>query len=330
MTCSRRVIAAAFAGAAIAPRALLAQKPGVVYRIGIIGLSATADIEGAAPRTAQVAAFVRAMSELGYVYGKHYVTLAHGVAGNRLPLPGLVAELVRQKPDVIVATGAAVAPLKEATTTIPIVMTAALDPVAMRLVPNLVRPGGNITGLSLQNIEATAKRLDLLKELLPGPAPVGVIWNQASAQSLHSAQAAARERGWTLVSFEIDEARGWDSGFHAAANARVGALLVLAAQVLFPRSKAVADLAARLRLPAMYELKPYVEAGGLMCYGPDIVDIWRRAAGYVDKILDGASPGELPIEQPTRFEFVINLPVARQLGLAIPQRLLLRADEVIR
>jgi len=325
----RRVIAATLAGTAVVPRVSLAQKSGVLYRIGIIGLSATPDIEGAAPRTAQVAAFVRAMSELGYVYGKHYVTVARGVAGNRLPLHELAAELVRQKPDVIVATGAAIAPLKEATTTIPIVMTAALDPMAMRLVPNLARPGGNVTGLSLQSVEATAKRLDLLKELLPGPAPVGVIWNQASAHNLRSAQAAARERGWPLVPFEIDEARGWDSAFHSAASARVSSVLVLAAQVLFPRSKAVADLAASLRLPAIYELRPYVEAGGLMCYGPDIVDIWRRAAGYVDKILEGASPGELPIEQPTRFEFVLNMPVARHLGLKIPQRLLLRADEVI-
>jgi putative ABC transport system substrate-binding protein len=230
---------------------------------------------------------------------------------------------------VIVATGAAVSTLKSATTTIPVVMTAALDPVVMGFVPSLVRPGGNLTGLSLQSPEATAKRLELLRELVPGGGSIGVVWNQASMHSWQSAQSAAQQRGWRLASLEIAEGGDWESAFQTAATQRVSALLVLAAQVLFARAKAVADIASRLKLPAMYELKPYVEAGGLMCYGPDIVDIWRRAASYVDRILDGARPGELPIEQPTRFEFVVNQRTARELGLTLPQRLLLRADEVI-
>jgi putative ABC transport system substrate-binding protein len=329
MNLRRRIVAAALLGVSVAPRLSVAQKPGVVYRIGVVGLSATAEIEGAKPRTPQVAMFIRAMREMGYLYGQHFVTLAYGVAGNPLQMSDIAAELVRQKPDVIVATGAAVGALKEATSTIPIVMTASLDPVGARLVPNLVRPGGNLTGMSLQATESTAKRLELLKDVLPAPAAVAVIWNQTSAQSAQAAERAARERGWRLVPLEIDEAKGWEASFHAAANARVGGVLVLAAQVLFPRAKRVAELTATLKLPAMYELRPYVDAGGLMCYGPDIVDIWRRAAGYVAKILDGAKPGDLPIEQPTRFELVINLPAARELGLKFPQRLLLRADEVI-
>jgi putative ABC transport system substrate-binding protein len=329
MSLHRRAITAALGGLVTLPWPSLAQKRGVVYRIGIIGLSPTAEIEGPKPRSPQAAMLLRALREMGYVYGQHYVTLAHGVTGNPLRMEGLVAELVRQKPDVIVATGAAVAPLKQATSTIPIVMTASLDPVGAGLVPNLVRPGGNLTGLSLQAAESTPKRLELLKELLPGPAPVAVIWNQSSLQSWQAAQTAARQRGWRLASLEIDDSGGWEAAFQAAASSRASGLLVLAAQILFPRAKAVAELANKLKLPAMYELRPYVDAGGLMCYGPDIVDIWRRAAGFVDKILDGAKPGDIPVEQPTRFEFVVNLRVARELKLTFPQRLLVRADEVL-
>jgi len=306
-----------------------AQRRGVIYRIGIVGLNPTSDIEGPNPRTPQVAMLLRTLREMGYVYGQHYVTLAHGVSGNPLGMDGLIAALLRQKPDVIVATGAACAPLKAATTSVPVVMTAALDPVGNGLVRSFVRPGGNLTGMSLQAVEATAKRFELLKELVPGGAPVGVIWNRASLQSLEAAQGAARDRGWAVLPIEITDAEDWKAAFHAAAKARVSALLVLAAQVLFPRARSVAELAAGLRLPAVYELRSYVDAGGLMCYGPDIVDIWRRAAGFVVKILDGAKPAEIPIEQPTRFELVINQRTARALGLEVPQRLMLRADEVI-
>lgn len=329
MSLHRRAVAAALGSVAVVPWPALARRPGVVYRIGVVGLAPTAEIEGPRPPSAQVSMLLRTLREMGYVYGQHYVTLARGVAGNPLRLPELAAELVRQKPDVIVATGAAVSAFKAATSTIPVVMTASLDPVGAGLVHSLVRPGGNLTGLSLQASETTAKRLELLKELLPGPAPVAVIWNQTSAGSWQVAQSAARERGWRLTPHEIGEADDWESAFRAAAGTRASGLLVLAAQVLFPRAKRVAELVTQLKLPAMYELRPYVEAGGLMCYGPDIVDIWRRAAAYVDKILDGVKPGNLPIEQPTRFELVVNLRAARELGLKVPQRLLLRADEVI-
>lgn len=326
----RRRSMAAWVGCAVAwPGSALAQKRGTIYRVGIIGLAPTADLEGPQPRSRQVAALLQSLRSLGYLYGEHYITLPHGVSGHPLGMDGLVRELVRQKPDVIVATGAAVAPLKQATSSIPIVITAALDPVEMGLVPNLVRPGGNLTGLSLQAVEATAKRMQLLKEVIPGGGPVAVVWNQSSVQSWRAAQAAAKARGWALASMEIRESTQWERAFQGAAEARASAVMVLAAQVLFARAKAVAELANGLRLPAIYELRPYVDVGGLMGYGPDIVDIWRRAAGYVDKILDGAKPGDLPIEQPTRFELVVNLRTARDLGLTIPKQLLLRADEVI-
>jgi ABC-type uncharacterized transport system substrate-binding protein len=328
-TMRRRRFAACLGCVGAYPWSAIAQRRGTTYRIGIVGLASTADIEGAQPRSPQVAVFLRTMSQLGYVYGEHYVTLAHGAAGNPLGMDGLVRELVRQKPDVIVAVGPALASLKQATATIPIVMTAAQDPVEMGLVSNLGRPGGNLTGLSLQSIEATAKRLQLLKEVVPGTRPVAVVWHQSGVESWRAAQLAAKERGWAVSSFEIREAIHWERAFEGAAAARASAALVLAAQVLFPRAKAVVELTARLKLPAMYELRAYVDAGGLMVYGPDIGDIWRRAAGYVDKILDGANPGNLPIEQPTRFEFVVNLRAARELSLAVPKAVLLRADEVI-
>ena len=329
LTVRRRRVVAWVGCWTVLPRPAFAQRRDKLHRIGIVSLSQTTDIEGAEPRSPQVAALLRSMRQMGYVYGEHYVTLAHGVAGNPHGMDGLVSDLVRQKPDVIVATGAALVPLKQVTTTIPIVMTAALDPVETGLVSSLVRPGGNLTGLSLQATEVTAKRLQLLKEVVPGAGNVAVVWNRSSAQNLRAAELAANERGWSLSSFEILDAVHWQRAFQSAAAARASAVLVLAAQVLFPRAKVVAELVNSLKLPAMYELRPYVDAGGLMVYGPDIVDIWRRAAGYVDKILDGAKPSDLPVEQPTRFEFVVNLRTARELGLSVPKGVLLRADEVI-
>jgi len=193
----------------------------------------------------------------------------------------------------------------------------------------LSRPGGNITGLSLQSVETMGKRLELLKELVPGASPVAVLWDRGNFTFWPAAEAAARDRGWKLLSFEVRDVGQIEAAFKAATDARAGALLVDAGPVHFPQRRRVAELAARNRLPAMYELRPFVEAGGLISYGVDINDIWRRAAGYVDKILKGAKPADLPIEQPTRFELVINLKTAKALGLTIPQSLLLRADEVI-
>jgi putative ABC transport system substrate-binding protein len=241
----------------------------------------------------------------------------------------LAAELVGRQVDVIVATGAALPALKQVTSTVPVVMAATLDPVGQGFVESLARPGGNVTGLSLQSVETSAKRLALLKELVPGAAPVAVLWNRLSILNLRAAEAAARERGWQLLPLEIQEVDELEAALRTATGARAGALLVLTAGNLFPYARRVADLAARSRLPTMYDLRAYVEAGGLIAYGASITDIWLRAAVFVDKILKGAKPSELPIEQPSKFELVINLRAAKTLGLTIPQPLLFRANEVL-
>jgi putative ABC transport system substrate-binding protein len=269
------------------------------------------------------------MRDLGYTYGEHFVTEARGAEGKPERFPGMAAELVRLHLDVILAVGPALPALKQATSTIPIIMTASNDPVAQGLVQSLGHPGGNITGLSLQSVEITGKLLELLKELVPNVAPVAVIWHKSGLANWRAAQAAAQAGGWKLLSLEIRDADEIEGAFRAATEARVGAVLVFAASVLFPHTRRVAELAAKSRLPTMYELRPYVEAGGLISYGPDIIDIWRRSALYVDKILKGAKPADLPVEQPIKFELLINLKTAKALGITIPQSLLLRADEVI-
>jgi len=272
------------------------------------------------------------MRELGYVYGRDFVTEPRGGEGRPELWAGQAAELVRLRVDVIVAAGVNLLTLKQATSTIPVVMAAATDPEGDGYVQSLRHPGGNITGLSLQEIETTGKRLELLKELIPSAAPVAVLWTQASRNSLRywqAAEAAARARGWKLLKLEIRDPGEIDGGFKAAADAHAGALLDLATRLTFARARQVAELAARHRLPAMYDLREYVEAGGLISYGADVNDIWRRSAAYVDKILKGAKPGDLPVEQPTKFELVINLKTAEALGLTIPPSLLARADEVI-
>ncbi len=186
-----------------------------------------------------------------------------------------------------------------------------------------------MTGMSLQAIDTTGKRLELLKQLVPGGAPVAVLWDREQLPKWRAAEAAARARGWKLLSIEVRTAADIDGAFKAASDARAGGVMVTPSGVLFPQARRVAELAALYGLPAMYELRPLVEAGGLISYGPDIVEVWRRAAVYVDKILKGARPAELPVEQPTKFELVINLKAARALGITMPPSLLLRADEVI-
>jgi putative ABC transport system substrate-binding protein len=275
-------------------------------------------------------AFLGGMQGLGYVYGKDYVTEPRGAGGYTDRYPAQAAELVRLKLDVIIAGGGPTVPaLKQATTTIPIVMAASGDPVADGYVQSLAHPGGNITGLSLQSTEASAKRLELLKELVPGQAPVAVFWNNPSMQGRKSVETIAKERGWTILPVEIAEPGAIEAGFRVAIEGRANAVLVLAAGVLFPQAQRVAELAAKNRLPAMYELRQYVDAGGLISYGANINGIWRQAAGFVDKILKGAKPGDLPIEQPRKLELIINLKTAKALRLTIPQSLLVRADEVI-
>ena len=316
-------------GTLAVPRAAPAQPARKVYRIGILGLPETSDMVGPPPRSPVHNALVRGLQELGYVYGEHFVTEPRGAAGKPERFPGLVAELVRLKVDVIVAAGPALPALKQATSTIPIVMGGSADPVGLGYIQSLGHPGGNFTGLSAQGVDVIGKRLELLKELVPSTASVAVLWDPANLPYWQAAEVAARERGWKLLSLKIRDESEIEGAFRAATDARAGAVLVFASGILFTRAKRVAEMAANSRLPAMYEFRQYVDAGGLISYSADLNDIWRRAATYVDKILKGAKPADLPVEQPTKFELVINLKTAKALGLTIPPSLLGRADEVI-
>jgi putative ABC transport system substrate-binding protein len=295
----------------------------------VLGLAATADLVGPQPRSASTTALLAGMRELGYVYGDHFVTEPRGAHAQPQRFPDLVTELLRAQVDVIVAVGPALPMLKRATTTVPVVMAAAVDPVAQGFAQSLGRPGGNFIGLSLQSLEITGKRLELMKELVPGAATLAVLWNRSSEPSWQAAQATLRQLRWNAFSLEIHNVDEIDSALRKAVAAKAGALLVFAASALYPHAQRVTDQVAKHRLPAMYELRSYVEAGGLVSYGADINDIWRRSAVFVDKILKGSRPADLPIEQPSEFELVINLKAARALGLTVPQAMLLRAEEVI-
>jgi putative tryptophan/tyrosine transport system substrate-binding protein len=276
------------------------------------------------------------MRALGYVEGQHLVLEYRGAAGQYERFPALAAELVRLPVDVLLVpnTPAALA-AKHATTTIPIVMVGISDPVGSGLVASLARPGGNITGLSVMRPELVGKHLEILREVLPTVSRVAVLWNPANpvvALNVRAAEVAAQALG---VQLYLQEARGpdaFDRAFAAMTRAHAGALLVLGDPVFVQHRRRLAELAATSRLPTMYQIqcRAFVEAGGLLCYGPSLLDQWRRAATYVDKILKGAKPADLPVEQPTRFELVINLRTAQVLGITIPPTLLMLADEVIR
>ena len=315
-------------GTLAAPLAALAEAARK-YRIGILNVGGTtSDMIGPQSRVPAVNALLRGLRELGYVYGDQFVTEPRSGEGRPERYPPLAAELVRLQVDVIVAAGPTLSALKQATSTIPIVMGGAEDPVGDRLVQSLGRPGGNFTGLSNQSVETTGKRLELLKQLVPGAALVATLWDRASIRTWHAAEAAARDRGWKLLSLEVRDAADLEEAIRKATSARAGALLALGG-LAFSQARRVAELAASHRLPAMYSFRPQVEAGGLISYGADIVEIWRRTAVFVDKILKGAKPSDLPVEEPTKCELVINLKTAKALGLTIPPALLLRADQVI-
>ena len=305
-----------------------AQQTKKVPRIGLL-LSTSASVTNEA-----VEAFRQRLRELGYVEGKN-IAFEFRVAENKLDrLPDLAAELVRLKVDAII-TGStpAVQAAKRATTTIPIVMGNVSDPVAMGLVASLARPGGNVTGLSNLAPDLAGKRLELLKETLPKVIRVAYIWDPRSpALTLiqKEMQAAAQALGLKLQSLEVRNHDELAKAFESAVSERAGALIV-PAPMFGPYRKELAEFAEKKKLPLIFDTKgPVEEAGALMSYGPDFHDMWRRAATYVDKILKGAKPADLPVEQPTKFELVINLKTAKQLGLTIPQSVLYRADKVIR
>jgi putative tryptophan/tyrosine transport system substrate-binding protein len=310
----------------VAPLATHAQPAGKVYRIGFLRESQ--------PPTAWVEAFQQGLRERGYVDGQNVVVEFRVTDGSLDQLPQLAEELVRSQVDILMVpnTPAALA-AKQATSTIPIVMVAISDPVGNGLVASLARPGGNITGLVAFPPEFVGKQLEFLKEMLPTVSRVAVLWNPANptvARMVREADVAAPALGVQLHRVEARGPDAFDSAFAAMTSAHVGALLVLGDAMMLPHRRRLAELAATSHLPTMYNLREFVEAGGLLSYGTSRPDVWRRAATYVDKILKGAKPADLPVEQPTRFELVINLKTAQALGITIPPTLLFLADEVIR
>jgi putative tryptophan/tyrosine transport system substrate-binding protein len=284
-------------------------------------------------RQRRLEAFRQGLSELGYVEGQNIAIESRWAEGQYDRYPALAADLVRLKVDVIVALGgAATQAAQQATRTIPIVMSLVNDPVGSGLVPNLARPGGNITGTSVMAPELVGKQLEVLKEIVPKVSRVALLRNPdnpATAAQLQQAEAAARALGVRLQTLEARGPQEIDNAFAAMTKERAGALLILADAVFVNQLRQIAELAAKRRLPAIYVGTEYAEAGGLMGYSANFLDLERRAATYVDKLLKGAKPSDLPVEQPTKFELVINLRTAKAIGLTIPPSLLQRADQII-
>ena len=325
----RRAFLGTLAGGLLAaPSTGDAQPAGKVYRVGYL----TAGSISANPRVLE--AFRQGLRDLGWVEGRNVVIEYRSAEGRFDRLPDLAAELVRLKVDVIVATptpGALAA--KKATSTIPIVGASLTDPVGLGVIASLARPGGNVTGVAYSvGTDIFGKDLSLLKEVVPKVRRVAVLSNPdgpAQPLTIRNIKEAAESLG---VQLQLVEARGpgdFDGAFAAMARERAGALLVVTDPVFIPHRAQLVHLAAKNRLPSIFTQKADVEAGGLMSYGPNFPDMYRRAATYVDKILKGAKPADLPVEQPTKFELVINLKTAKALGLTIPPSLLTRADEVI-
>jgi putative ABC transport system substrate-binding protein len=304
-----------------------AQQLGKVYRIGYLAA-------GSAPvASTRVEAFRQGLRALGYVEGKDVVIEYRNAAGKLDRVPQNAAELVRLKVDVIVTAGPTdTRAAKEATSAIPIVMAQDSDPIGNGFVASLARPGGNITGLSTLYPEISGKRLELLKEIAPRLSRLAVLGTSiepGNAQAVRATELAAGALGVTLQYLDILGPKDVEAAFQAVGNGRSDALLVLSSPLLTQR-KQMTDFAMKSRIPAIYDRREFVEAGGLMTYGVAITDLDRRAATYVDKILKGAKPADLPVEQPTKFELVINIKTAKQIGLAIPPNVLARADKVIK
>jgi putative ABC transport system substrate-binding protein len=305
-----------------------AQQPKKIPRIGFLGASSPSAI------SARIEAFRQGLRELGYVEGKNIVIEYRYAEGKLDRLSTLAAELVRLGVDVIVLAGpASIRPAKEATSTIPIVMANDADPVGSGVVASLARPGGNITGLSNLAPEISGKRLELLKEIVPRLsrlAILGTSTTSGTAQVLKEMEPAAGVFKVQLQYLDVLSPKDIETVFREARKGRADAVLVLQGGVFNSHRKQIVDLAVRSRLPAIYHAREWVEDGGLMSYGVSVTDLYRRAATFVDKILKGAKPADLPVEQPTKFEFIINLKAAKQIGLTIPPNVLARADKVIK
>ncbi|PYN55801.1 MAG: ABC transporter substrate-binding protein [Candidatus Rokuibacteriota bacterium] len=332
MMIRRAALAAALAaGLLAAPLAAEAQQPTKIARIGYL---TTADVATAPHHLRE--AFLKGLRDLGYVEGRNLVIEYRSAEGKVERLPALAAELVALKVDVILVPASVhVLAAKQATRTIPIVFVNSGDPVASGLVTSLARPGGNVTGLSTIGPDLIGKCLEQLPQAVPGVSRVAVLWQpgdvpeRTEKDMLKRAEAAGRALGMRLQFVEARGPADIDRAFSEMTGARAGALAVLPSTMLFGERRRLVDLAAKNRLPAVYSSRDFVDAGGLMSYGPDFADLFRRAATYVDKILKGAKPGDLPVEQPTKLELVINLKTAKALGLAIPPSLLQRADQII-
>jgi putative ABC transport system substrate-binding protein len=305
-----------------------AQQPKKIPRIGYLGASS------ASAASVRVEAFRQGLRELGYVEGKNIVIEYRFAEGKLDRLPALAAELVRLKVNVIVTGGSApTRSAKEATVTIPIVMSSDSDPVGNGFVASLARPGGNITGLSTLAPELSGKRLELLKETVPKLSRVAVFGTSTqpgNAQLLKEVDLVATAFGVKLQYLDALDPKDIETAFRAASNGRADAVLVLQTPLFNSHRTQVVELAVKNRLPAIYYAAEWVEDGGLMAYGPNFTDSFRRAAMFVDKILKGRTPADLPVEQPMKFEFIINLKAAKQIGLTVPPNVLVRANRVIR
>ncbi len=307
-----------------------AQQAGKIFRIGFL------DVSTASGSAVLVEAFRQELSKLGWIEGKNITIEYRFAEGQSKRQPELAAELVRLKVDLIVVSGVtAASAAKKATTTIPIVMATVADPVALGLVASLARPGGNVTGFSSLAVELNTKRLEILKDAVPKLARVGLLRppgdNIILDLQMKELRAAALVLKLKLEEIETQaDAKGLASAFQTAKQKQVGAIMTTATRSFFGERKRIVELAGKYRLPAIYFQKEFVDEGGLMSYGADFDDLYRRSAVYVDKILKGAKPADLPVQQATKFEFVLNLKAAKQIGLTISPDMLARADRVIK
>ena len=317
-------VVAALGGTAITD----AQQVKKVARIGFLASSSSERVKS------RLAAFQQGLRELGYVEEKNVIIEYRSAEGKFERLPEIASELVRLKVDLLVVEGAPAAhATKNATSVIPIVIGNAADPVGTGLVASLARPGGNITGLSDFNLGVVTKRLELLKEVVPSASRIAVLWNPTNPTNplqLKETQVAAPGLGVTLLSLEAKGADDIERAFSAIRKERPGALIAIGDPMFGTQQKRITQLTIKSRLPAIYGAPESVDAGGLMSYGTNFADLFRRAATYADKILKGTKPADLPVEQPKKFEFIINLKAAKQIGLIIPPNVLARADRVIR
>jgi putative tryptophan/tyrosine transport system substrate-binding protein len=325
----RRFLLTSLAGGLLAaPRASEAQQPAKIARLGILGAGSAAGV--------RLEAFIQGLRDLGYVEGRNLVIEYRNHEGKEERLPALAAELVALKVDVILAVSTlpALAAMK-VTRTLPIVFAAAAEPVTSGLVTSLARPGGNVTGMSAVAPELVGKCLELLKQTVPGVTRGVILWQPGAPDErtdkdmLKEAEVASRALGVRLQAVKARRPEDLERAFSDVTKARAGALIVLTSVMFINERRRLVDLAAKNRLPTVYPQRDFVDVGGLMSYGPNGPDLFRGAATLVDKILKGAKPADLPVEQPTKFELVINLKTANALGLTIPQSVLLRADQVI-